>query len=121
MVIGRDIYVSILLPDESQFHILAKVDTGAYSSSIDSDVFDRLNLIVNKVKTKTVKNVLGKEYRDIFPVEMLVKGFKIESELNVFSRSDMKYKMIVGRKDILKLNAVVDVRVKEKKNKKRKI
>jgi hypothetical protein len=113
MVIGRNVIVSIITPD-GDVDILAKVDTGAYSSSLDESFFKKLNLDEKVIKNKMVRNVHGEESRDVYDIDVIIKGMKISSELNVFDRSQMKYKMIIGRQDIKKLRALVDVTKKDK-------
>ena len=113
MVIGRNVIVSIVTPD-GDVDILAKVDTGAYSSSLDETFFKKLNLDEEIIKNRVVRNVHGEESRDVYDIDFIIKGIKISSELNVFDRSQMKYKMIIGRQDIKKLGALVDVTKKDK-------
>ena len=113
MVIGRNVIVSIVTPD-GDVDILAKVDTGAYSSSLDESFFKKLNLDEEVIKNRVVRNVHGEEKRDVYEIDLNIKGNKISSELNVFNRGDMKYKMILGRQDIKKLRALVDVTKKDK-------
>jgi hypothetical protein len=113
MVIGRNVIVSIVTPD-GDVDILAKVDTGAYSSSLDESFFKNLNLDEKVIKNKMVRNVHGEESRDVYEIDLIIKDIKISSELNVFDRSKMKYKMIIGRQDIQKLGALVDVTKKDK-------
>ena len=112
MTIGRNVFVEIITP-EGEVEILAKVDTGAYSSSIDEKFFQELNLDENILKNKVVRNVHGEEERDVYEIDFIVKEVKITSQLNVFDRSNMKYQMILGRKDITQLNALVDVKQKD--------
>ena len=113
MVIGRNVIVSIVTAD-GDVDILAKVDTGAYSSSLDESFFKNLNLDEKVIKNKMVRNVHGEESRDVYEIDLIIKDIKISSELNVFDRSKMKYKMIIGRQDIQKLGALVDVTKKDK-------
>jgi hypothetical protein len=113
MVIGRNVIVSIVTPD-GDVDILAKIDTGAYSSSLDESFFKKLNLDEEVIKNRVVRNVHGEEKRDVYEIDLIIKGKKISSELNVFDRGDMKYKMIIGRQDIKKLRALVDVTKKDK-------
>jgi len=112
MIIGRNVIVSIVTPD-GDVDILAKVDTGAYSSSLDESFFKSLNLDEKVIKNKMVRNVHGEEQRDVYDIDLIIKDMKISSELNVFDRSKMKYKMILGRQDIVKLGALVDVTKKD--------
>ncbi len=114
MVIGRNEIASIITPN-GDIEVLAKVDTGAYSSSIDTGFFKSLNLNEEVLKTKKVKNVHGTERRDVYEIDVIIKDVKVSSELNVFDRRDMKYLMILGRKDISKLGALVDVKQKDRK------
>lgn len=113
MVIGRNVMVSVITP-EGDIEILAKVDTGAFSSSLDETFFKSLNLDEKVLKTKMVKNVHGEESRNVYEIDLIVKGVKVSSELNIFDRSQMKYQMILGRKDISKLDAIVDVKQKDR-------
>ena len=112
MTIGRSVKVSVITPD-GDIDIIAKVDTGAYSSSIDQEFFNKLNLNEEVLKSKLVKNVHGEDHRDVYSIDFIVKGVKITSEINVFDRSEMKFKMILGRKDISQLNALVNVKITE--------
>lgn len=113
MIIGRNVIVSIVTPD-GDVEVLAKVDTGAYSSSLDETFFKSLNLDEKILKNKIVRNVHGEEKRDVYNIDVIINGLKISSELNVFDRSQMKYKMILGRKDIKTLGALVDITKKDR-------
>jgi hypothetical protein len=81
---------------------------------LDETFFKSLNLDEKVLKTKMVKNVHGEETRNVYEIDLIVKGIKVSSELNIFDRSQMKYQMILGRKDISKLDAVVDVKQKDR-------
>ena len=121
MIIGTNVYVSFVTP-EGEVDVLAKVDTGALSSSVGTEFFHNLKLKTNVVKSKVVRNAIsgtpckfcGKvsdpDPRDMYQVDLIIKGVKITTEINVFDRSTMKFKMILGKKDIIKLNALVDVK-----------
>ena len=73
MVIGRNIIISIVTPD-GDVDILAKVDTGAYSSSLDETFFKNLNLNERVIKNKMVRNVHGEEKRDVYEIDIAAIG-----------------------------------------------
>lgn len=108
LILGKDTKVVIPTPT-GNVEILAKVDTGAYSTSLDESFFKSLNLDEKVLKNKVIKNVHGEESRDVYEIELIIEGKRIVSELNVFDRSEMGYKMIIGRKDIKSLKAIVDI------------
>jgi hypothetical protein len=109
MVIGRNVTVSIVTPD-GDVDILAKVDTGACNSSLDEELFKNLNLDEEIIKNKIVRSAHGEEIRNVYSLDISVGGEKISSEVNISDRKNMKYKMILGRNDIEKLGAIVDVK-----------
>lgn len=106
MLIGKDVVVSI----DGKFNVLAKVDTGACNSSLDEELFKNLNLDEDIVKNKIVRSAHGEEIRNVYSLDISVGGKKISSEVNISDRKNMKYKMILGRNDIEKLGAIVDVK-----------
>ena len=111
-LLGRNVKVIIPTPSGEK-EIDAKVDTGAWSSSIDTNFFESLGLNEKVIKNKLVRDVSGEEKRDVYEIELIINGQKINSEINVIDRSQMKYKMILGRKDIRQLDAIVDVTKKD--------
>lgn len=115
MTIGRNVIVSIITP-EGEVDILAKVDTGAYSSSIDENLFYGLGIKEEVLKTKLVANVHGSDVRNVYEIDMIVNGVKITSQLNVCDRSKMSHKMLIGRQDLKLLKALVDINLYVKKS-----
>ncbi len=49
---------------------------------------------------------LGEEVRSIVPLTFYLKGERIETEVFVADRSQMKYEMIIGRRDLK--NFIID-------------
>jgi hypothetical protein len=119
MIIGRNVLISFITPDK-EVDIIAKVDTGAFSTSVDESFFHSLNLNEEAIKRKMVRNVHGEDIRDVYEVDIIIKGVKITSHINIADRSDMRYKMILGRQDIEKLGALVNVKMYERVRKSRK-
>lgn len=138
-IIGRAELID--LPQWELFGINAKIDTGAYTSSLhchhieriekDGKAFVRFNLldpsheIYNEklfelpiFKCKTVKSSNGlTEERFIVKTTMRLMDMELEAELSLTDRSEMRYPVLIGRK-LLKGHFVVDVSKKylSKKN-----
>lgn len=127
LTIGRTEYVS--LPELNFFNIDAKIDTGAYSSSIHCDdihlngdgtvhfkLLDKshpdyckqhIKMPVHKIKS--VKSSNGTTEERIFVKTIIeLNGKKYKAELSLTDRADMKYPMLIGRK-FLKGHFIVDV------------
>ena len=78
---------------------LAKIDTGADSSSIDLKIAERLSKIV--VSHKYVRSALGRDRRAVVILEIEFQKKKFLESFTVSDRSNLKYKVLIG-KDILK-------------------
>jgi len=77
----------------------AKIDTGAYRTTLCSSLAEKLGL--NKViKNKTVRSALGQEDRPIIEVSFSLDKRLVTTEAFLADRREMKYDIIVGRKDL---------------------
>jgi alpha-L-glutamate ligase-like protein len=77
----------------------AKLDTGAYRSSIDKKLVDELG-IPSFDKKVYVKSASGKAYRPTAQITFELAGKKISTVASVVDRKHLKYPMIVGRLDL---------------------
>jgi len=79
--------------------ISAKLDTGAYRSSIDESLARELGLEIEKEKV-FVKSASGQAYRPTAKLSFQIAGKRITSQVTIVNRSHLRYPMIVGRVDL---------------------
>jgi hypothetical protein len=82
--------------------VQAKLDTGAYRTSIDEETAKKLGLLRedNTLMTRTFQSALGKEERPVIGITYYLSGRKIESSASVVDRSHLRREMLVGRRDM---------------------
>ena len=129
-IIGRKEKIS--LPDLGLKLVWAKVDTGAYTSSVHAEnirlenrdgkevlVFEALlpdhkkftgkEVVVENFREKKVKNSFGQaETRYLIITKMILAGETFDAEVTLTDRSSMKNAILLGRK-ILRNRFLVDV------------
>lgn len=89
--------------------IEAKVDTGAFRSSIDNTLAEELNL-KESTQNVTVRSASGGiKKRKTVHINFELAGKKISTNASVVDRSHLTYPMIIGRRDLggLVINPVV--------------
>jgi alpha-L-glutamate ligase-like protein len=84
---------------EKSYRKLAKIDTGAFRTSISWDMLKKIGA-EGFVTKKIVRSSLGEEVRPTVFLTFYLKGEKIETEVFVADRSQLKYEMIIGRRDL---------------------
>ena len=92
-----------LKPDHGKrVTIDVKIDTGAYSTSIDKKLAEKLGLLESShvLMEKKFKSALGEEVRKLIEVDFYLKGKRIKTCASITSRSHLKYSMIIGRRDL---------------------
>lgn len=111
-------------------NIPAKIDTGAYSSSIDfcyavreGDYLEFVllhpetagytgqKLRTNTFETTEVTNANGVQQRFVIFADITLHGEKIPTRLTLANRSNLRYPILIGRKFINQANYMVDVSV----------
>ena len=83
--------------------VRAKVDTGAFRSSMDYDLAEKLGLLSEDkiLYYRNVRSALGKHMeRPVVGATFILAGKKVRSEINVVSRKNLKTKVLIGRKDL---------------------
>ncbi|MFC1768323.1 RimK/LysX family protein [Nanoarchaeota archaeon] len=91
----------VKINNKSKTHsCLARIDTGATKSSIDSNLAKDLEL-GPIVASKLVRSAHGKKRRPVIMVKIELTGKNIEEEFTIADRSHMKYPVLIGQ-NILK-------------------
>jgi len=82
--------------------VKAKLDTGAWRTSIDEQLAKKLGLLnpENILLEKYFKNALGKEKRPLISLVFWLKGRKIKTVVNIADRSKLRRPITIGRRDL---------------------
>lgn len=96
----------ITLVGKKRITVLGKFDTGAYRTSIDRTLFEKLG--IKKIGEVETTNVHGKSIRPLTEINVIIKGKKLRIKANVADRSSRKFKVLIGRNTIYD-NFVVDI------------
>jgi hypothetical protein len=86
--------------------VLAKIDTGADSSSIDMSLAANLSL-GPITKTKQVVSSHGKSLRPVLHINIELAQKQISGDFNLYNRAHMTYKILIGR-NILSKGFLID-------------
>lgn len=80
----------------------AKIDTGAYRTSIDRDLANDLGLLQKKniLWRKYYVSALGREQRPIIELTFWLHGRRVKTAANISNRSKFHKKLLVGRRDL---------------------
>ncbi len=98
-VIGINEPIEILDFEENRRPVMAKVDTGAYRTTICSNLAKELD-IDKTINHKKVRGALGAKERPIINLSFYMDKRLVTTEAFVADRSEMKYDIIVGRRDL---------------------
>jgi len=91
-----------LIVNKQRQEITAKIDTGAWRTSIDRDLATKLGLLENGniIRTKKVKSSLGYDERPLINLSYYLAGRKIHTIAGVAGRRSLKNQIIIGRRDL---------------------
>lgn len=80
--------------------VAAKIDTGAYRTTIDEALAKEYGLHKVIIDEKSVRGALGEATRPIVELTMKLHGHLIKTNAFITDRSAMNYRMLVGRRDL---------------------
>jgi alpha-L-glutamate ligase-like protein len=94
--------IKVLSSTRRKHLVKAKIDTGAWKTSIDKDLADSLGLEKksNILWTKEYKSSLGSEKRRVISLIFYLAGRRISTIANVADRSNLRTPLIIGRRDL---------------------
>jgi hypothetical protein len=92
----------VLYNKKKKKEVLAKIDTGAYSTSIDRELAKELGLLKmdNLIFEKEFKSSLGREKRRVIRLVFWLGGRKVVSRAGVSNRHNLRRKVLIGRRDL---------------------
>lgn len=94
--------VKIVSADGQKVEVEAKLDTGAWKTSIDKNLAEKLGITQksNVLWTKYYQSGLGKERRRVINLTFYLAGRKIMTLANVANRTHLRSPVIIGRRDL---------------------
>jgi len=123
-VIGINEPIEVLDKEKNKNLTMAKVDTGAYRTTVCTNLAKELG-IDKIIDSKKVKGALGTGERPIINLSFILDKRLVITEAFIADRGEMKYDIIVGRKDLKRFlvdpakNIFMTARVLEKAKEKR--
>lgn len=80
--------------------VRAKIDTGAWRTSIDENLAEELGLVTpdNILWYRKVRSSFGRERRPVIDLVFWLKGRRIETNATLSNRSKLRNKVLIGRK-----------------------
>jgi hypothetical protein len=105
-VVGLTQKIKIISPDGKKTSLVARIDTGATSSSIDKHLAEHLKL-GPEIKKKMIRSASGSGIRSVIKISIEIKERRLKSKFTIADRAHMKYKALIGQ-NILKRRFLID-------------
>mgnify|MGYP003394505292 FL=1 len=106
-VLGLTEQVIVIGNKGLQEKVIARIDTGATSSSIDERLAEKLDL-GPMVRLKLVKSASGSKRRPLIKVKVRINGKIMEEEFTVADRAHMTYPLLIGQNILKKEKFLID-------------
>jgi hypothetical protein len=104
-VVGFTANVTVFGPKDKT-DAIARIDTGARTSSLDMNMAADLNL-GPIVETRFVKSASGQSVRPIIKTKIMIHGKEVNAEFTIADRKNLQYPVLIGR-NILKKGFIID-------------
>ncbi len=98
-IIGINEEVEIIDKQGLRHKIMAKIDTGAFRTTICQSLAEQFGVGKN-VGYKEVRSALGTEKRPIIEFSFILDKYPVSTQAFVADREELKYDMIIGRRDL---------------------
>jgi alpha-L-glutamate ligase-like protein len=109
--------ITIRGKDKQKKKVMAKIDTGAWRTSISEHLARELGLLDERnILWKTVTSAIGKQKRPVISLTFYIAGRKITTPASVAKRMTLKYPVLIGRKNLkgLLVDPKVEIEVAKK-------
>ncbi len=110
-VVGVEEFVRLTGPTGTNIEVLARIDTGASSSSIDTNLAKSLGFDLENADRVTVASSLGRERRPVVNVAMQLAGTVVPARMNVNDRTRRSNLVLLGRDDLRSFHVAVGDRL----------
>lgn len=110
-VVGEQEMVRITGPTGKTVEALARVDTGASASSMDTEIANRLDFDLKNAEKITVGSSLGREERPVVEAALQVAGTAAVSRMSVSDRTERSTPVLLGRADLRGAQVVIGQRL----------
>ena len=99
-LIGIYEHIDLIDAEGEKHRTTAKIDTGAYFTSIDLGLAEELGLGDQVTRHKKAKSALGEEKRALVEISFVLDGVLINTEASLSDRAKLKNKVLIGRHDL---------------------
>src|SRR5258708_1851924 len=95
--------IKIIKKDKTTFPVFAKIDTGAWRTSVDKDLAEELGLLKkeNILWNRKVRTSNGTQERPVVNLSFYLAGRKVKTTGSITKRSHLRVPMIIGRRDLV--------------------
>lgn len=99
-VVGVEEVVRLTGPEGKTVEVAARIDTGASTSSLDTDLAEDLGYDLDEADTVTVASALGDDERPVIGVALQIAGEVIPARMTVTDRTERSNLVLLGRDDL---------------------